>query len=79
MYAEEKINEVLKPLGRSVIYQRSGNTFSGIDGGSQPSLAQATAPIGLGLPGIDDITFTVDLLGDNGSKCPGLVPLSTMI
>ena len=55
----------------------SNNTFSGINGNDDPSIAVALVP--LGVKGVDNIAFKTDLIGGSGSHCPGLMPLETLI
>ena len=75
----EIIQYVLKPLGLDhlIRWTRSSAPFAGISAAPQQSLGLVTFPIGLW--GLEDSTFTADTLGGDGSGCPGLVPLSTLI
>lgn len=56
-------------------YRRTDRAFVGIDG--EPSEGLSKANFRLGIPGTK-ATFDTDLIGGQGSKCPGLLPLDTM-
>ena len=71
------VKQHLKSAGLQSELEPSTSTFSGIDGQSDPGLAVATMPIGV--PGCSDITFKADLMGGTGSKCPGLLPNSSLL
>ena len=71
------MREVLWPSGMDIEVTPSTGTFTGIDGEPQPGLGKARMP--LGLPGLEDSSYTADLIGGNGSSCPGLLPNSTLV
>ena len=71
------LQEVLQPAGKTVKFEPTSNTFTGVDGLTDPGLALCTMP--LGVPGEDGISFKADLIGNAGSTCPGLLPLPTLI
>ena len=54
------LDSFLSPHGKEVSYIQSMNTFTGIDGESQPRLSAAEMPLGLGWPGLDNVTLSVD-------------------
>ena len=71
------LQETLDPLGLSVTIVPSSATFTGVDGLPEPSLGRCTVP--LGVPGLDRVTFSTDLIGKSGSRCPGLLPLEALL
>ena len=71
------LQETLDPLGLSVSIGPSSATFTGVDGLPEPSLGRCTVP--LGVPGLDRVTFSTDLIGKAGSHCPGLLPLEALL
>ena len=73
------IEYILKPrrLDRFIKWRNSNDKFTGIAAGPQKSLSLVSFPIGL--LGIKRATFTADVLGGISSKCPGLVPLVSLL
>eukprot|EP00959_Pyramimonas_sp_CCMP1952_P049684 1038302-Pyramimonas_sp.AAC.1 len=74
---KDYVRTYLKDAGLEYTLAPSNSTFSGIDGNADPGLAVVTMP--LGAPGVQDITFKADLMGGSGSKCPGLLPLPSLL
>ncbi|CAK0865187.1 unnamed protein product [Prorocentrum cordatum] len=74
---KDYVRTYLKDAGLEYTLAPSNSTFSGIDGNTDPGLAVVTMP--LGVPGVQDITFKADLMGGSGSKCPGLLPLPSLL
>ena len=73
-YQQEVLQDT--PFADKVTFAPSPQTFTGIDGETSPSLARVTIP--LGIEGLPDATFSGDLIGDHGSRCPALLPLPPM-
>ena len=73
------IKFVLKPCGleNAVVFNKSTSSFTGISDSQQHSLGIVNFPIGLLM--IARATYTADVVGSNGSLCPGLVPLRSFI
>ena len=73
------IDYVLDPVDRAdqVQWMTSTAHFSGISASVQSSLALVSFP--LGLMGMRNPRFQADLLGGSSSKCPGLMPLLSLI
>ena len=74
---KDYINDCLEPSGREVSFKSTTKTFVGIDGVPEPGIAQAQLP--LGIPIMGNVTLDIALIGKAGSKCPGLLPLSTLL
>ena len=53
--------------------------FSGIGGKRQDSLGICILLLGLGLVGVKSVELGFDLIGGQGSLCPGLLPLHVLI
>ena len=70
---------VLKPFRMldRVRKRPSGNRFTGISPTPEHSLGLVKFPIGL--KGIDKAFFECDVIGGMASKCPGLVPLQSLL
>ncbi|CAE8595807.1 unnamed protein product, partial [Polarella glacialis] len=68
-------DEILLPLGVDIIYRPTTQNVSGISGKPEPALSRVTMPI---FPGIKSSTFTADVIGKQGSKCPALLPNPSM-
>ena len=68
--------EVLQPSGKDIDYFPTDSTFVGVDG--VPTAGQAACRFPLGLQGAGEAHFTTDLIGDEGSQCPALLPLATL-
>ncbi|CAE8712610.1 unnamed protein product [Polarella glacialis] len=64
-------DEILLPLGFDIICRPTTQNVSGISGKPEPALSRVTMPI---FPGIKSSTFTADVIGKQGSKCPALLP-----
>lgn len=75
----EIINSVLRPAGKDhlVKWKPSNNKFTGISTDEQKSIGLVNFPIGL--LGISNSTYTADVIGGPSSRCPGLVPLITLL
>ncbi len=73
------INTVLRPAGKDhlVKWKQSNNKFTGISTDEQHSIGLVNFPIGL--LGINNATYTADVIGGASSRCPGLVPLVTLL
>ncbi len=73
------INTILRPAGKDhlVKWKQSNNKFTGISTDEQHSVGLVNFPIGL--LGISNATFTADVIGGASSRCPGLVPLVTLL
>ena len=73
------ITHILRPrrLEKFVKWNPSNNKFTGITADPQKSLSLVCFPIGL--RGIKNATFTADVLGGISSKCPGLIPLVSLL
>ena len=72
----EFVQKHLEATGLDYTLEPSTATFTGIDGKTDPGLGVANMPIGI--PGCANVTFKADLIGDHGSKCPGLLPLESL-
>ncbi|CAE8604611.1 unnamed protein product, partial [Polarella glacialis] len=68
-------DEILLPLGVDIICRPTTQNVSGISGKPEPALSRVTVPI---FPGIKSSTFTADVIGKQGSKCPALLPNPSM-
>ncbi|CAE8595274.1 unnamed protein product [Polarella glacialis] len=68
-------DEILLPLGVDIICRPTTQNVSGISGKPDPALSRVTMPI---FPGIKSSTFTADVIGKQGSKCPALLPNPSM-
>ncbi|CAE8606275.1 unnamed protein product [Polarella glacialis] len=68
-------DEILLPLGVDIICRPTTQNVSGISGKPEPALSRVTMPI---FPGIKSSTFTADVIGKQGSKCPALLPNPSM-
>ncbi|CAE8722833.1 unnamed protein product, partial [Polarella glacialis] len=68
-------DEILLPLGVDIICRPTTHNVSGISGKPEPALSRVTMPI---FPGIKSSTFTADVIGKQGSKCPALLPNPSM-
>ena len=73
------VHGVLKPLKlqHQVKWSSSAAKFSGISPDTQHSLGLVSIPIGL--LGIKKSTYSADVIGKGSSKCPGLIPLRTLL
>ena len=73
------LETILRPSGRAkgMCWTSSDAGFSGISATVQRSCGKVTFPIGL--EGMSDACFRADVLGDNSSRVPGLMPLHSMI
>ena len=72
--------DVLRPQGHEKCnIHKSSNRFSGIGGKRQSSRGICILPLGLGLAGVKSVELGVDLIGGQGSFCPGLFPLHVLI
>ena len=60
-----------------ITIEPSNATFTGVDGRPEPGLGVVTVP--LGIPGLPGCSFRTDLIGNEGSTCPGLLPLNTLL
>eukprot|EP00974_Lingulodinium_polyedra_P002022 190278-Lingulodinium_polyedra.AAC.1 len=69
--------EVLEAVGRKLAFMSTDATFVGVDG--RPEAGQASCRLPLGLAGAESVHFTTDLIGNEGSKCPGLLPLRALL
>ncbi|CAK0840390.1 unnamed protein product, partial [Prorocentrum cordatum] len=63
--------------GQKLEVKSSSAKLSGIDGVPNPSLGLGKLP--LNLDALPNSSFTMDMLGGSGSRCPLLMPLETMI
>ena len=73
----EYFRDVLEPLGIGYDLMPTNAKFTGIDGIPTPGTGKSKVP--LGIPMLENATFTGDLIGGPGSYCPGLFPLKTSI
>ncbi len=73
----EYVHDVLRPIGENIKTSPTNAQFTGIDGKPTPGIGKAIIP--LKIPALGDASFTADMIGDNGSYCPGLFPLSSSI
>lgn len=62
---------------RRITIEESTARFAGIDGEETRGLGHINMP--LGLPGWPNATYKGDMLGEEDSRCPFLVPLPTFI
>eukprot|EP00959_Pyramimonas_sp_CCMP1952_P455116 9471038-Pyramimonas_sp.AAC.1 len=76
---KEYITDILSKYGKVIEVKPSESRFTGIGGRQEKSKGLAETPLGIPLPGIAEVTIDLDLLGDLGSKCPGLLPLSVLL
>ena len=76
---KEYITDILSKYGKVIEVKPSDSRFTGIGGRQEKSKGLAETPLGIPLPGIAEVTIDLDLLGDLGSKCPGLLPLSVLL
>ena len=76
---KEYITDILSKYGKVIEVKPSDSRFTGIGGRQEKSKRLAETPLGIPLPGIAEVTIDLDLLGDLGSKCPGLLPLSVLL
>ena len=76
---KEIYDHVLRParLMHAVRWTQSNNRFTGISSALQTSLGIVRIPIGL--VGIARSSYSADVVGDEASKCPGLVPLISLL
>ncbi|CAE8728215.1 unnamed protein product, partial [Polarella glacialis] len=72
---KEYRDEILLPQGVDIICRPTTQNVSGISGKPEPALSRVTMPI---FPGIKSSTFTADVIGKQGSKCPALLPNPSM-
>ncbi|CAE8737965.1 unnamed protein product, partial [Polarella glacialis] len=72
---KEYRDEILLPHGVDIICRPTTQNVSGISGKPEPALSRVTMPI---FPGIKSSTFTADVIGKQGSKCPALLPNPSM-
>ncbi|CAE8606470.1 unnamed protein product, partial [Polarella glacialis] len=68
-------DEILLPHGVDIICRPTTQNVSGVSGKPEPALSRVTMPI---FPGIKSSTFTADVIGKQGSKCPALLPNPSM-
>eukprot|EP00959_Pyramimonas_sp_CCMP1952_P045112 942249-Pyramimonas_sp.AAC.1 len=68
---------LLWPRGKSLEVKPSAAKLSGIDGVPNPSMGLGKLP--LNLTALPNASFTMDMPGGSGSRCPLLMPLDTMI
>ena len=73
------LEHIVEPMGAmdAVTYGPSNATFTGVGGKPEKGLGVCTLP--LGVPGLPGATFQTDLIGNEGSACPGLMPLPSMV
>ena len=73
------VDRVLKPrhLQNQLCWHSSRSVFTGISDRPQRSLGAASFPIGL--YGFTHASFHTDVIGGEGSWCPGLIPLATFL
>ena len=69
----------LQLAGRQYSIGSSNNSFTGIGGTPEPSQGLVDLPLGLGLPEVYELRIDMDLLGGEGSSCPGLLPLHLLV
>ena len=76
---KEIMDNVLKPAGMAhlVRWKRSLNKFSGISSAITQSQGLVCFPIGL--LGINRARYSADVVGGMSGRCPGLVPLITLL
>ncbi|CAE8712259.1 unnamed protein product, partial [Polarella glacialis] len=72
---KEYREEILLPQQLDIICRPTTQNVSGISGKPEPALSRVTMPI---FPGIKSSTFTADVIGKQGSKCPALLPNPSM-
>ena len=72
----EHCEGAVRPAGMDIEISDSHTILTGIDGNGTPGVAHVKMP--LGLPGLAAV-FAGDLMGGSGSRCPGLMPLDTML
>ena len=73
----EICEHLLWPKGQDITLKNSHSKLSGIDGKASQSLGLGTIP--LNLKALPRSTFTMDLLGGSGSRCPCLLPNESLI
>ena len=73
------IKDVLVPnnMQKFIVWQPSTAKFTGISDQENDSLGICTFPIGL--QGVSTCFYTADVVGNNGSTCPGLIPLHSLM
>ena len=73
------IHYILRPLGlhKQVLWYASNAKFAGISPTQESALARCVIPIGL--LGVIGSTYGADVIGGQASRCPGLVPLRTLL
>ncbi len=71
------VDDVLTPQGYSIRIYPTEATFTGVDGITKPGLGRCVLP--LLLTGSVDVTWTTNLLGDEGSTCPCLLANDTIL
>ena len=76
---KDYISDILSKYGKVIKVTPSISQFTGIGGRAEHSKGLAETPLGIPLPGVSEVTIDLDLLGDTGSQCPGLLPLSVML
>ncbi len=72
---KEYRDAILLPQGIDIICRPTTQNVSGISGKPEPALSRVTMPI---FPGIKSSTFTADVIGKQGSRCPALLPNPSM-
>ena len=73
----EVVQKHLESTGLDYTLEPPTATFTGLGGKSDSGLGVSNMPIGI--PGCANVTFKADLIGDHGSKCPGLLPLESLL
>ena len=71
----DMLHGAIWPAGRDAVMSKSMASFTGIDGQTDPGVAEAVVPVGI--PGLGEADFTTDLIGKDGSRCPGLMSNKT--
>ncbi|CAE8598968.1 unnamed protein product, partial [Polarella glacialis] len=66
---------ILVPQGVDITIRPTSQNVSGISGKPEPALSRVTMLI---FPGIKDSTFTEDVIGKQGSRCPAHLPNPSM-
>ena len=76
---KEITDHLLRPRGlhKLVTWRHSNSTFAGISAKAEKSLGRVRFPIGM--YGFKNAFFEADVIGNEASGCPGLVPLSTLM
>eukprot|EP00959_Pyramimonas_sp_CCMP1952_P098110 2050830-Pyramimonas_sp.AAC.2 len=76
---KEYITDIFSRYGKVIKINPSESRFTGIGGRQEKSEGLAETLLGIPLPGVAEVTIDLDLLGDMGSQCPDLLPLSVML